>query len=71
MKNNQSQTIPYQLLLAALLLPLLFLNSCKKKQESFDATGTFEAIETIISAEAMGTIQAFNLKKVRSSRPTS
>lgn len=63
MKNNQSQTIPYQLLLAALLLPLLFLNSCKKKQESFDATGTFEAIETIISAEAMGTIQAFNLEE--------
>src|SRR5688572_16521040 len=36
---------------AALLL------SCSQHQQEFDATGTFEAVETIISAEAGGIIK--------------
>lgn len=40
---------------------LLFFISCKNDKNSFDASGSFEAIETIISAESNGTIKEFNL----------
>lgn len=40
---------------------LLFIISCKNDKKSFDASGSFEAIETIISAESNGTIKEFNL----------
>lgn len=39
-------------------ISLLSLLSCKSKEEAFDASGSFEAIETIISAEANGTIKS-------------
>lgn len=35
---------------------ILMLNACKNKNEEFDASGSFEAEETIISSEASGTI---------------
>ena len=37
--------------------------SCGKHDDQFDATGTFEAVETIVSSEANGTINQFNLEE--------
>lgn len=37
------------------------LASCSKNKNNFDASGAFEAEETIISAEASGTLKEFNL----------
>jgi len=39
----------------------LFLISCGQKEQAYDASGTFEAVETIVSAQASGTIKALNL----------
>jgi HlyD family secretion protein len=45
-----------------LLLSLfILLAGCKGKKTSFDASGTFEATETIVSSEASGTILAFSI----------
>ncbi|MBS3915529.1 MAG: efflux RND transporter periplasmic adaptor subunit [Bacteroidetes bacterium] len=41
----------------------LFLMACGDKEKKYDATGTFEARETIISAQAAGIIQQFQLKE--------
>jgi len=37
--------------------------SCTDKDNAYDASGSFEAVETIISAEATGTIEAFNIEE--------
>lgn len=37
------------------------LNSCKKTENDFDAAGTFEATEVIVSSEAMGKILNFDI----------
>ncbi len=39
------------------------LIACNRHKEQYDASGTFEAVETIISAEAPGTIKALNLEE--------
>lgn len=39
------------------------LNSCNNNTSKFDATGTFEANEVIVSAETSGKILAFNLEE--------
>ena len=39
----------------------LFLMSCGQKEQVYDASGTFEAVETIVSAAATGTIKTLNL----------
>lgn len=44
-------------------ISLLSLFSCKSKEEAFDASGSFEAIETIISAEANGTIKSLQVEE--------
>ncbi len=41
----------------------LLLLSCNKDEEQFDASGSFEAIETIISAEAAGVILQLDLEE--------
>ncbi|HMI08633.1 MAG TPA: HlyD family efflux transporter periplasmic adaptor subunit [Flavobacterium sp.] len=41
----------------------IMLASCGNKENQFDATGTFETVETIVSAEANGTIKAFNIEE--------
>lgn len=46
-----------------LLLASISLLSCNNEKNKFDASGTFEAIETIISADANGTINAFNIEE--------
>ncbi len=44
-----------------ILLLILSLTACKNKESDFDASGTFEAEETIISAEATGEIKYFDI----------
>lgn len=41
----------------------LGLNSCGNNDNPFDATGTFEAVETIVSAEANGIIKTFHIEE--------
>jgi HlyD family secretion protein len=45
------------------ILGLLFIFSCNKGNDKFDATGTFEATEVIVSSEASGKLIAFNLEE--------
>jgi HlyD family secretion protein len=42
---------------------ILVLAACKGKKNNFDASGTFEAVETIVSAEASGTLNAFAIEE--------
>lgn len=46
-----------------LILAALLSASCADKQQTYDASGTFEAVETIISAEANGVIRALNVEE--------
>lgn len=39
------------------------INGCKDRDASYDASGTFEAVETIVSAEANGVIKAFSIEE--------
>ena len=39
------------------------LLSCNSQEKPFDASGSFEAVETIISAEASGVIQSFDISE--------
>ncbi len=43
------------------LLTAFVLASCEKKNNSFDATGTFEADEVIVSSEVSGPIQSLDI----------
>lgn len=45
-----------------IFLGALLLSACKK-EETFDATGTFEAQSTIVAAEATGNIEQFNIEE--------
>lgn len=45
------------------VLVLIVFASCKNKTSDFDATGSFEADETIISAEASGPIKNFSMEE--------
>jgi len=45
--------------IVAVLFSIVSLFSCKGNDEKYDATGTFEATETIVSAEATGVIESF------------
>ncbi len=44
-------------------IALLFLASCNNKNNTFDATGSFEATEIIVSAEAAGKILQLQVKE--------
>ena len=47
-----------------LILPILFAaTSCNKDKNNFDASGSFETEETIISSEVSGTIMQFNIQE--------
>lgn len=47
---------------AIIILPLvILLGACGTNKEAFDASGTFEAVETIISSEATGTVKELNI----------
>jgi len=49
--------------LSCILLIGLITVSCKNNKDEYDASGTFEAIETIVSAEASGTIKELSLEE--------
>ena len=40
---------------------LMLLAACSPKEKEYDATGTFEATETVVSAEQSGTLLTFNV----------
>ncbi|TLV03790.1 HlyD family secretion protein [Dyadobacter luticola] len=48
---------------AYLFIIIAGLACCKGKEEPYDASGTFEAVETIVSAEATGRIMQLNLEE--------
>jgi HlyD family secretion protein len=50
----------------SLILIVLFSIACKNNQKEFDATGTFESVETIVSTEATGTIKKLNIEEGQS-----
>ncbi|NLX79986.1 MAG: HlyD family efflux transporter periplasmic adaptor subunit [Proteiniphilum sp.] len=52
-------TIKYTIILSFALL----VASCSSGKSSFDATGTFEATEVVVSAEATGKILNFNIEE--------
>jgi HlyD family secretion protein len=45
------------------IIIVLLLAGCSVDKNEYDASGTFEAVETIISAEASGVIQAFPVQE--------
>ena len=49
--------------LALLFTATIIITSCNSNKNQFDASGTFEAIETIVSADANGTLKQFNLEE--------
>ncbi|MCB9250915.1 MAG: efflux RND transporter periplasmic adaptor subunit [Flavobacteriales bacterium] len=51
------------------VLSLLLMLSCKSNENSFDATGTFEAEETIISSEVAGILEEFNVEEGQILKP--
>ena len=42
---------------------LIVLAACNKQKTIYDASGTFESVETIVSAEATGTIREFKIRE--------
>lgn len=46
-----------------LIMLLTFMVSCKNNENEFDASGSFEAVETILSAEANGQIQKLDIEE--------
>jgi HlyD family secretion protein len=59
MKKNNS--IQFFKLLTVIFLLLIIFSSCKNNKDEYDASGTFEATETIVSAEANGVIKSFKI----------
>lgn len=44
-------------------LSILLLATCSTHQVNYDASGTFEAVETIVSSEATGTLHTFSIEE--------
>ena len=68
--KNQSMTLhstnrPFYIIRMCFILAALVLlcATCTQKEEGADASGTFEATETIVSAEATGTIEHFDVSE--------
>lgn len=59
MKKNISSRV-FILTIIIGQLSILF-SACKNNKDTYDASGTFEATETIVSAEANGVIKAFHI----------
>jgi HlyD family secretion protein len=45
------------------IILFLFISSCRNNDNAFDASGSFEAEETIISSEVLGTIKQFTIEE--------
>ncbi len=48
---------------------LMLLLACSTDNAKYDASGTFEAVETIVSAEASGAIKALNIREGQALKP--
>ena len=48
---------------APFLIMITGLMACNKNEVKYDASGTFEAVETIVSAEASGNLKALNVEE--------
>ncbi|MCB0700528.1 MAG: efflux RND transporter periplasmic adaptor subunit [Chitinophagaceae bacterium] len=55
-----------KLILMGLVGTVLFAGACNNDKDKFDASGSFEAEETIISSEAVGTIELFDVEEGQS-----
>lgn len=44
-------------------MAVISLTACSSDKNQYDASGTFEAVETIVSAEATGTIHSFDIRE--------
>jgi len=49
--------------LIILILVAATLSACNNKEAAYDASGTFEAVETIVSAEASGNIKSLDVEE--------
>ncbi|WP_343674002.1 HlyD family efflux transporter periplasmic adaptor subunit [Chitinophaga sp.] len=49
--------------LAILMIVAAAISACNKKEAAYDASGTFEAVETIVSAEASGNIKSLDIEE--------
>ena len=47
----------------------LLLTACGNSEKEYDATGTFEATETTVSAEQNGTLLTFAINRAMRSKP--
>jgi HlyD family secretion protein len=47
----------------SIIIAVLFLGACAGNKDQYDASGTFEAVETIVSAEATGVIRQFTVEE--------
>ncbi len=45
------------------LTSMIAVSACSSDNDTYDATGTFEAVETIVSAEATGTIEKLDIEE--------
>lgn len=52
-----------KILLSTVIFGTVILTSCKSKDEKYDASGYFEAVETIVSAQANGQILSLNVEE--------
>lgn len=46
-----------------IIIAAIFFGSCTSNKNPYDASGTFEAVETIVSAEATGVIREFKIEE--------
>ena len=67
--RNTNYAIRYNMKINILLLSLflaLFITSCNRNAHDFDASGTFEAEEVIVSSEATGRLISFDIQEGQS-----
>lgn len=58
-----SLTLPLKGWCTGLLLFIFLFSSCKSNDDKYDASGYFEAVETIVSAQANGQILSFDVNE--------
>lgn len=65
-KNVDMKKINEEKILSILIILCLItisISGCKNREIAYDASGVFEATETIIAAQANGTLQSFNIEE--------
>lgn len=59
-ENFQFSIFNFQFMMVAIVI---ILSACNRNQHTFDASGSFEAEETLISAEAQGILKVFDVQE--------